>query len=59
MAMSLLQEGSGLPYIVPPVYKYVCGDELSMINPTIEDVPNLEVKSLIEEVLNIADSKKK
>ena len=37
----------------------ICGAELSMIDPTIEDVPNLEVKSLIEEVLNIADSKKK
>ena len=59
MAMSLLQEGSGFPYIAPPVCKYLCGAELWMIDPTIEDVPNLEVKSLIEEVLNIADSKKK
>lgn len=59
MAMSLVQEGSGFPYIAPPVYEYLCGAELSTIDPTIEDVPNLEVKSFIEEVLKIADSKKK
>ena len=59
MAMSLAQEGSGFPYIAPPVYEYLCGAQLSTIDPTVEDVPNLEVKSSTEELLNIADSKKK
>ena len=40
-------------------YLHVSGAKLSMIDPTIENAPNLEVKFLIEEVLNIADSKRK
>ena len=39
--------------MAPPVYKYLCGIELSSIEVTVDDVPNLEVKALIEEVKNI------
>ena len=61
MAVSLVQEGSGFPYIAPPVYKYlhVCSAELSTIEPTVDDVPNLEVTSFIKKVQNIADCKRK
>ena len=41
MAISLVQGGSGFPFVAPPVYQYLCGVEM----PTIElqDVPNFEV----------------
>ena len=59
MAMSLVQEGSGFPYIAPPVYKYLCSAEFSTIEPTVDDVQNLEATSFIEKVQNIADCKRK
>ena len=50
MAMSLVQEGSGFSFMAPPMYKYLCGIEMASIDVTVKDVPNEEVKALIEEV---------
>ncbi len=50
MAMSLVQQGSGFPFIAPPVYQYLCGTEMHMIELTTEDVPNYEVRLLLHEV---------
>lgn len=50
MAMSLLQQGSGFSYLAPPVYQYISGVELSMIDVSIEDVPSFELRSIIEKV---------
>ena len=50
MAVSVLQDGSGFPYFALPVYQYVCGADIATIDVQVEDVPNIEVKALIEEV---------
>ena len=50
MAMSLVQEGSGFPFMAPPVYHYLCGIEMSSIHVTVDDTPIQEVTALIEEV---------
>ena len=36
--------------MAPPVYEYLCAIELSSIDVTVDDVPNPEVKALMEEV---------
>jgi hypothetical protein len=50
MAMSLVHGGSGFPFFAPPMYQYLCGMEVSSIDVRMEDVPNLEVRSLLEKV---------
>ena len=50
MAMSLLQQGSGFPYLAPCIYQYISGVELSAIDVSIEDVPSFELRSMIEKV---------
>ena len=52
MAMSLLQGGSGFPFIAPSVYKYLSlgGAELNAIDISAHDVPRPDVKVLIEEI---------
>jgi len=50
MAMSLLQQGSGFPYLAPPVYQYISGVELSAIKVSIEDVSSIEFRSVLEKV---------
>lgn len=50
MAMSLVQGGSGFPFFAPPMYQYLCGMEMSSIAVSTQDVPNLEVLSLLEKV---------
>ena len=50
MAMSLLQQGSGFPYLAPPVYQYISGVEVSKIDVSVEDIPNVELRSIIEKV---------
>ena len=45
-----MQDGSGFPYIAPPIYAYLCDAELSTIKVTVEDIPEFQVRALIEEV---------
>jgi len=56
MAMSLVQGGSGFPFLAPPMYDYLCGREISTIEVCMQDVPNLEVLSLLEKVLQYSHS---
>ena len=48
MAMSLVQDGSGFPYMAPPLFEYLCG--MSTIDVTKEDVPSYEVQQLLQQV---------
>ena len=50
MAMSLLQGGSGFPYLAPPMYDYLCGENASSIKVSAEDVPNVDVTLLLQKV---------
>ena len=50
MAMSLVQGGSGFPYMAPPMYDYLCGVEIPSIKVAIDDVPSCEVRQLLQQV---------
>ena len=50
MSMSLLQGGSGFPYLAPPIYQYFSGVEIFALNVSMEDVASFELRSIIEEV---------
>ena len=50
MAMCLLHGGSGFPYLAPPMYDYLCGEDASSIKVSAEDVPNVEVTQLLQKV---------
>ena len=51
MAMSLLQQGSGFPYLAPSVYQYISGVSIPSIDVSIEDVSNFELRSIIDKVI--------
>ena len=50
MAMSILQQGSGFPYMAQPVYDYISGVELSDVSLSIEDIPSFELRTIVEKV---------
>lgn len=50
MAMSILQDGSGFAFIAPPVYKYICGQDITEISIVNEDVPDYEASALLRKV---------
>ena len=51
MSMSLLQQGSGFPYLAPSVYQYISGVSMSSIDVSIEEVSNIELRSIIDKVI--------
>ena len=53
MAMGLANGGSGYPYMAPPMFEYLCGADIAEICVTDLDVPNLEVRQLIQKVCPI------
>lgn len=50
IAMGIVQGSSGIPYLAPPVYDYLCGATLESLTLTVEDVPSFEVKEFLEKV---------
>lgn len=50
MAMSLVQGGSGYPFIAPPVYDYLCDIDLLKIEITVEDIPIAEIRRFVQKV---------
>ena len=50
MAMSIVQDGSGFSFLARPVYEYICGVEIPQIAIADEDVPDYDVRKMIEEV---------
>ena len=51
MAISVVSSGNGFNLMSIPVYKYICGSELSTIVFQIEDLPS-DVKTMCSEVCN-------
>ena len=48
--MSLLEGGSGFPFLAPSIYQYVCGVNLSEIHSSLEEIPDAQLKLKLEEV---------
>ena len=51
--MSLVQGGSGFPYMAPPMYDYLCGIDILSIKVILDDVPSCEVRKLLQQVVGI------
>ena len=49
MAISLVSSGNGFNLMSVPIYKYICGSELSTIVFKTEDLPS-DVKTIYNEV---------
>ena len=52
IAMSLSQDGSGFPFLSATTYKYIVGGDISRLNPTDEEVPDIEIRQLVALVRN-------
>ena len=52
IGMSLIQGGSGYPFFAPAVYDYICGQEVCNIVPTIDEIPDAQLKTALVEVSN-------
>lgn len=50
IAISLVNGGSGFPYMAPPMYQYLCGVDMSENKVSLEDVPSFEVKEMLQKV---------
>ena len=50
MAMALVHSHSGFPFLAKSVYDYICDVPLSLIEISEEEIPNYEVKALLEKV---------
>ncbi len=48
--MSLAQGGSGFPFFASCVFKYLRGDKIYDINVPLSEVPDPEVKAILEKV---------
>ena len=53
MALCLMQGGGGFPFLSKSIYDYSCGIPLSSIKVLTTEVPNYEVKVLLDKVLHI------
>ena len=54
MAMSLVQGGSGFPFLAPPVYKYLCGQNIEDILVTFEDISDIEISMFLTKVSTLS-----
>ena len=50
MAASIVQGGSSLHIFNQSVFKYVCGDDLATITPKISEIPDKDVRDILEQV---------
>ena len=48
--MSLVQGGSGLPFVALSLYDYISGKDVGMIQPTIEEIPDALLRATLTEV---------
>ena len=51
MAMSLVQDGSGFPFLAPCIYQYLQGMKVHDISVDIADVADYASRSLLEKVI--------
>ena len=50
VGMSIVQGGSGYPFFAPSVYDYITGKDVCSIYPSIEEVPDLDVRDCVLKV---------
>ena len=50
VGVSLVQGGSGYPFLAPSVYSYLCGQDISRIKVEVGEIPDLELKYFLEKV---------
>ena len=50
VGMSFIHGGSGYPFFAPSLFKYICGEGLCNIKPSIEEVPETELRMILTEV---------
>ena len=50
MAVSVVQGGSGLHLFNSSVYKYLCGNDASTITPDVAEIPDKEIRNILEQV---------
>ena len=48
--MSLIQGGSGFPFFAPSMYDYICGRDVCSIAPTVDEIPDAQLKTALVEV---------
>ena len=47
VGMSLVQGGAGYPFFAPSVYAYICGKDICCISPSVDEVPDPQVKDAL------------
>ena len=55
MALSLLNGGSGFPFLAESTYEYLCGVPLSSVTVLDNEIPSYEVKELLDKVSSIVN----
>jgi hypothetical protein len=50
MAMSLVQDGSGFPYLAPCLYQYLQGVQVHNISVSIDEIADYDIRALLEKV---------
>ena len=53
IAMGIVQGSSGVPFLAPPVFDYLCGFSIDTIHVTKDDVPTYEVQQFLKKVQNL------
>ena len=50
VGMSLVQGGSGFPFFAPAMYDYMCGKDVCSLVPTVDEIPDAQLKITLVEV---------
>ena len=50
MAMSLMQQGIGFPFLGKTTFNYLCGMEMDQVATIVEETPDAIVRMLIKDV---------
>lgn len=53
VGMSIVQGGSGCPFFGPSVYDYITGKDVCTMSPTVEEIPDMEVKNCVVKVMKL------
>ena len=53
MGCSLINGGSGYPFLSPPIYQYIAGTPLQDVTASIQHVPTQNVKAVLDKVHTI------
>ena len=50
MAMSICQGGSGFPFFGKATFDYISGQDVESLVATVEEVPDTDMRKLVEDV---------